>query len=193
MQSRGRQELGWHDMAAETAAAISSFAAGEEVFALFAGAVLALHQDTLHAYAIDMSKADDAGQAAAIDAAQPTPLGGFDRRVGLAMDALRKIERANLGVLEQPAPEGLAPDAHRVHLTMARMRATAARLWLLTMEARAGDGGGAGLRLGVAGMWTRLQTVPREAVAERAGIFAGSFYADIRSAEIDVAVWPMSP
>jgi hypothetical protein len=193
MQSRGRQDLGWHDMAAETAAAISSFAAGEEVFALFGGAVLALQQDTLHAYAIDISKTDDAAQAAAIDAAQPTPLGGFDRRVGLAMDALRKIERANLGLLEQPAPENLTPDAHRIHVSMARMRATSARLWLLTMEVRAGDGGGAGLRLGVAGMWTRLQTVPREAVAERAEIFTGTFYAGIRTAEIDAAAWPMSP
>jgi hypothetical protein len=100
-------------MAGETAAAISSFAAAEEVFALFAGAVLALHQDTLHAYAIDMSKADDAAQAAAIDAAQPTPLGGFDNRVGLAMDALRKIERANLGLLEQPAPERLTASISR--------------------------------------------------------------------------------
>jgi hypothetical protein len=76
---------------------------------------------------------------------------------------------------------------------MARMRATAARLWLLTMEARAGNGGGAGLRLGVAGMWTLLQAAPRDALAERAGVFAGTFYAGIRSAEIDVAAWPMSP
>jgi hypothetical protein len=177
----------------ETAAAISSFAAVEEVFSLFAGAVFALHQDSLRAYALDISRADDAAQARAIDGAQPTPLGGFGRRVGLAMEALRKIERANFGVLAQPAPAGLAADACRAHLTMARMRATAARLWLLTMQARAGERGGAGLRLGVAGMWTLLQTVPREAIAERALIFTGMYYAGIRSVDIDAAAWPMSP
>lgn len=68
-------DLSWNDMAAETVAAVEAFAAVEPVFLLFAGAVFALHQDTLRALAVDMAKADDADQAAAIDAAQPTPLG----------------------------------------------------------------------------------------------------------------------
>ena len=76
---------------------------------------------------------------------------------------------------------------------MARMRATAARLWLLTLQARAVGEGGAGLRLGVAGLWTRLQTVPRDVLPARAAAFTGTFYADIRSEPMDVAAWPFSP
>jgi hypothetical protein len=152
----------WNDMAVETASAIEAFAVVDDVFIMFAGAVFALQQDTLRAYAIDIGRADDGAQVAAIDAAQPTPLGDFATRVGLMLDAMRSIESANLGVLDQQRPPpGLDADQHQIGLLMARMRATAARLWLLTIQARAGDGGGAGLRVGVAGMWTRLQTVPR--------------------------------
>ena len=81
----------WNDVAAVTASAVEAFAAVDDIFLLFAAAVFALHQDTLHAYAIDMAKADDPRQVAAIDAAQPTPLGGYSARVDLAMDALIAI------------------------------------------------------------------------------------------------------
>ena len=184
----------WTGMATETVSAIEAFAAVDEVFMLFAGAVFALHQDTMRAYAIDIGRADDGAQVAAINAAQPTPLGDFDARVGLMLEAMRNIERANIGVLgQQRPPAGIDADRHRIHLLMARMRATAARLWLLTIQARAGDGGGAGLRLGVSGMWTRLQTVPRAALPERAMSFTGTFYRNIRSEPMDFAAWPLSP
>jgi hypothetical protein len=182
----------WNVMAAATTAAVSDFATVEEVFLLFAAAVFALHQDTLRAYGIDMAKADDPGQAAAIDAAQPTPLGGFSARVGLAMDALLTIERAN-GELAANPPAGDNSDLVRLELLMTRMRASAARLWLLTMQARAVGEGGAGLRLGVAGMWARLQTVPRATLPERAPAFTGMFYEDIRSEPMEFSAWPLSP
>ncbi len=186
----------WNDMAAAVTAAVEDFAAVDEVFLLFAAAVFALHQDTVRAYGIDMAKADDPGQAAAIDAAQPTPLGGFSARVGLAMDALLTIERAN-GELAANPPAGGDADVARIELLMARMRATAARLWLLTMQARAvgqREGqAGAGLRLGVAGLWTRLQTVPRDTLTERAPAFTGMFYENIRSDPPEFMAWPLSP
>lgn len=185
-------ERAWNDMAAATTAAIEDFAAVDEVFLLFAAAVFALHQDTLRAYGIDMAKADDPSQAAAIDAAQPTPLGGFSARVGLAMDALLTIERANGEIAANP-PSGDDADLVRLELLMTRMRATAARLWLLTMQARAVGEGGAGLRLGVAGIWTRLQTVPRDTLVERAPAFTGMYYENIRSDPPEFAAWPMSP
>jgi len=184
----------WTDMAAATLSDVEAFSAVDEVFMLFAGAVFALHQDTLRAYAIDMGKAGDGAQAAAIDAAQPTPLGNFATRVGLMMEAMRSIESANRDVLDKRLPQaGIGADQHRIHLLMARMRATAARLWLLTIQARAGDGGGAGLRVGVSGMWARLQTVPRAALPERAMSFTGTFYGNIRSEPMDFAAWPMNP
>ena len=184
----------WTEMAAATLAAIDFFTAADDVFMLFAGAVLALQQDTLRAYAVDIARSDDWAQAAAVDAAQPTPLGGFSARVEQAMQAMRAIERANdeLFVQSRP-PDGLSAHEHQVHLLMARMRATAARLWLLTLQARTVGEGGAGLRLGVAGLWTRLQTVPRDVLPERAVAFTGAFYADIRSEPLDVAAWPFSP
>ena len=185
-------ERAWNDMAAATTAAIEDFAAVDEVFLLFAAAVFALHQDTLRAYGIDMAKADDPSQAAAIDAAQPTPLGGFAARVELAMDALLTIERANGEIAANP-PSGDDADLVRLELLMTRMRATAARLWLLTMQARAVGEGGAGLRLGVAGIWTRLQTVPRDTLVERAPAFTGMYYENIRSDPPEFAAWPMSP
>lgn len=182
----------WNDVAAATASAVESYAAIEDIFLLFAGAVFALHQDTLHAYAIDMAKADDPRQAAAIDAAQPTPLGGYQQRVDLAMDALLAIERANGELLASP-PEDDGSDVYRIEMLMARMRATASRLWLLTMQARAVGEGGAGLRLGVAGLWTRLQTVPRDALPGRAPAFTGMFYDGIRSEPLDYPAWPLRP
>ena len=185
-------ERPWNDMAAATASAVEAFATIEEVFLLFAAAVFALHQDTLHAYAIDMAKADHPGQAAAIDAAQPTPLGGFDARIGLAMDALIAIEHANGDILANP-PADDGSDRYRIEMLMTRMRATAARLWLLTVQARAIGEGGAGLRLGVAGLWTRLQTVPRDTLEARAPAFTGMFYDGIRAEPMDYPAWPLSP
>jgi len=125
---------------------------------------------------------------------KPTPLDDFAARVGLMMGAMINIELANRSVLDQQnPPAGIDTDWHQLHLLMARMRATAARLWLLTIQARAGDAGGAGLRVGVAGMWTRLQTVPRAALPERAMSFTGTFYGGIRSEPMDFAAWPLSP
>jgi hypothetical protein len=186
----------WNDVAAATAAAVETFAAVEDVFLLYAAAVFALHQDTLHAYAIDMARAGDPGQAAAVDSAQPTPLGGFAQRVGLAMDALAAIERANGEILANP-PDDDGSDIYRLEMLMARMRATAARLWLLTVQARAVDHGlsqgSAGLRLSVAGLWTRLQTVPRDTLEGRAPAFTGMFYDGIHSDPLDYAAWPLTP
>ncbi len=182
----------WNDVAAATAAAVESYAAVDDVFLLFAAAVFALHQDTLHAYAIDMGRADDPRQAAAIDAAQPTPIGGYVQRVDLAMDALIAIERANGEILANP-PKDNGSDAYRLEMLMARMRATASRLWLLTMQARAVGEGGVGLRLGVAGLWTRLQTVPRDSLSARAPAFTGMFYDGVRSDPLDYEAWPLRP
>ena len=52
---------------------------------------------------------------------------------------------------------------------------------------------GVGLRLGVAGIWTRLQTVPRETLAERAPAFTGMYYENIRSDPPEFSAWPLSP
>jgi len=185
-------ERPWNELAAATAAAVEAFAAVDDVFLLFAAAVFALHQDTLRACAIDMAKAGDPGQAAAVEAAQPTPLGGFSARVGLAMDALMAVERANGEILANP-PDDDGSDIYQLEMLMARMRATAARLWLLTVQARAVGEGGAGLRLGVAGLWTRLQTVPREALPGRAPAFTGMFYDGIRCEPLDYPAWPLTP
>jgi hypothetical protein len=182
----------WNDVAAATASAVEAFASIEEIFLLFAAAVFALHQDTLHAYAIDMAKAADPHQAAAIDAAQPTPLGGYTERVDLAMEALLAIEKANGEILAHP-PDDDGSDVYRLEMLMARMRATSARLWLLTMQARAVGEGGAGLRLGVAGLWTRLQTVPGDTLPGRAPAFTGMYYDGIRSEPLDYPAWPLTP
>lgn len=186
-------DLTWIEMAAETTAAVEGLTANDEVFALLAGAVYALHQDTLRACAVDMARADDTAQAAAIDAAQPTPLGDFAARVAITMEALRSIERANRGVLAQGALPGADAETHHIHLSLTRLRLIAARLWLLTMQARAGEEGGAGLRVGVAGLWTRLQTVSRENLAEGTRVFAGTYYANIRSDPRDLVAWPLNP
>lgn len=184
-------DLSWTEMAAETTATVEMFSANEAVFALFAGAVYALHQDTLRASAVDMASADDTDQAAAINAAQPSPMGDFAARLIVTSNALRQVESANRGVIGQ-APHA-DNDERRVAIALARLRLTAARLWLLTLQARVGDAGGAGLRVGVAGLWSRLQTVPPAAIAEGAAAFTGTFYSGVRTCPIDVAAWPLSP
>ena len=192
MSVSGELDRSWTELVAATLAAVEAFAAVEDVLQLFAAAVFALHQDTIRAYAIDMSKAASAGQTAAIDAAQPTPLGNFAKRIDLVMTALRAVESANAALLSHPPP-GAVTDEQLIVLSMARLRTTAAQLWRLTLQARAVGEGGPGLLLGVTGMWTRLQTVPREALPARAAAFTGTFYRDVRSDPMDYAAWPLSP
>lgn len=142
----------WIDMEMSTMLTMKAFFQSREIFVMFAGAVFALHQDTLRAYSIDMRKTDYVLMGAAMDKMQPRMLGDFPTRVGLTMQAMHNIDNLNLDMLDNPnRPANVDEKEYQIHLLMARTRSTAARLWLLTIYSRVKENG-AGLKLGVMNM-----------------------------------------
>lgn len=183
----------WIDMEWSTMSMMKSFFESNEIFTMFAGAAFALHQDTLRAYAIDMRKTDDVLLGAAMDKMRPSTLGDLPARVGLTMQAMHGVDNMNLDMIDKPEPPaGVDQKESQFHLLMARMRSTAARVWLLTIYSKVKDGGRSGMKLGVFNMWTMLQMVPREARHDDAKMFTGMFYNNVRSEPMDFTMWPQN-
>lgn len=180
----------WRDTEMSTMSTMKAYFENNEIFSTFAGAVFALHQDTLRAYNIDMRKTDDVLLGAALDKMRPSPLGDFPKRVSLTMEGMARIDNQNLDFLDNPQrPANVSDEEFRLHLLMAQMRSTAARVWLLTMYSKVKGEELAGMRLGVTNMWMMLQMVPRSAVQQSAEIFTGTFYNNIRSEPMDLTMW----
>ena len=177
-----------------TMSTIKAFFESNEIFTMFAGAVFALHQDTLRVYAIDMRRTDDILLGAAMDKMRPSTLGDFPTRIGLTMEAMNGVDNMNLDMLDKlEAPPHFDKKEYELHLLMARMRSTAARLWLMTIYSKVKGGGGSSMKLGVFNMWTMLQMVPRNALHDDAKMFTGTFYNNVRSEPMDLTMWPQSP
>jgi len=186
-------ERSWTDIEFDTMARMKDFFEDQAIFTMFAGAVFALHQDTLRAYAIDMRKTDDALLGAAMDKMQPSTFGDFPKRVGMTMDAMNTINNMNLDMLEKGRPANVDQKEYTLHALMAGMRSVAARVWLLTIYSKVKDGGGgSGIKIGVMNMWMMLQMVPPEELHEDAKMFTGTFYNNIRSEPMNLKHWPQN-
>jgi len=100
---------------------------------MFAGAVFALHQDTLLKYTIDMWLTDDRQLNDAWDRLRPSQLGEFPERLGLLIEALFAIENANHVNGTAPPPDVSVTPEFAATLLIATMRSRAARVWLMTI------------------------------------------------------------
>jgi hypothetical protein len=160
-------------------------------FLMLSGAVFALHQDMLKARGVDMRKTDVLSSVAL------HRFGTFHERVRSTMNALYDIDDTNLDLLQQERP-AQTEQTYQVHAASARMRSTAARVWLLTTYARVVECLGTKpslatlLNLGVSNMWMMLGAVNADDLRENANFFTGTYF-DVRSRPMNFDHWPHRP
>ena len=120
---------------------------------MLSGAVFALQQDMLKARGINMRR------------------GGMLRdQIRSTLNTLYEIDDANLELLQQGVASQ-SGQSYQTHSVSARMRSTAARVWLLTTYATAAESFGTEpssatmLNLGVGNLWMMLGVVGAERTA----------------------------
>ncbi len=173
----------------ETLRTVEMYFAERPIFAVLAGAVFALHQHTLRAYAVDLRNLD-VNLGATIDKIRPSTLGNFPKRVRLTVDALHQIDDFNLDQRDkynQVPPSGTDAKEYQFQELLAAMRFTAARIWLLTIYSKIKKGEGSNASL--LKIWSRLQTLPAADLHEEAKFFTGTFYNNVRSEPLDLTMW----
>ena len=136
---------------------------------MLSGAVFALHQDMLKARGVDMRK------------------GGMSRDQALStLNTLYDIDDANLDLLQQEPPTQ-NEQTYQTHAVSARLRSTAARVWLSTTYASEAEsfgtkpGSATMLNLGVGNLWLMLGTVGANQLRENANFFTGSYFSGVRT------------
>jgi hypothetical protein len=159
------------------------------LFEMFAGAVFALHQDTLLRYTIDMWLTDDRELNHAWDRMRPSPLGQFPERLGLLIEALFAVANANRANGTAPPRDVSVTPEFAVTLLIATMRSQAAQVWLMTILRGSAT---ARIKPGLEKMWLMLQAVPSEIVAREAVYFSGSYYDNFRTETFYPGRWPQN-
>ena len=168
----------WLDTMDETISIVRTMFFDRALLLMLAGAVFALHQDMLKAREIDMRKVEM-----------------FRERVRSTIKALYDIDDANLDLLEQELP----CQTYHEHALPARMRSTAARIWLLTTYAAVAESFGTKptsatiLNLGIGNLWMMLGAVNRHELRENANFFTGTYFSDVRSKSMNLKHWPHRP
>ena len=161
----------WLDTMEETISIVRMMFADRALLLMLSGAVFALHQDMLKARQIDMRK-----------------VGMFRERVHSTIKALYDIDDANLDLLEQEQP----CQTYHEHSLPARMRSTAARIWLLTTYATVAESFGTSpsvatsLNLGIGNLWMILGAVDARELRENANFFTGTYFSDVRSKSMNL-------
>lgn len=174
----------WMDEHLRTVSVVKMyFSEAREVFVYFCGAVFALHQDTLRAYAVDMSRTEDLVRGVDLQKLWPNNLGYFSRRVQLTKEAMCHITDPASAV-----PSDLDQADQNTSIMVACMRVTAARVWLLTMEAKTN----ALFIPSSMTIWTMLQMVSPVDLLPGAREFSGLFYNNVRSDTMDTSDWEMA-
>jgi hypothetical protein len=179
----------WVKMKNSTMDVMKGFFKDNDIFAMFTGAVFALHQDTLLKYSIDMLKTDDYALHAALDQVRPSQHGDFITRLRLVRNALLATDNANLDIVQKPDPR-LSEFDQQARIFAAAMRSQAARIWLMTINSKVENTEAYSIRLGVMTMWMMLQVVPGETAAKHALNFTGDYYKDIRNENMNPSAWP---
>ena len=168
----------WLDTMEDTLSIVRVISADRALFLMLSGAVFALHQDMLKARGVDMRKD-----------------GMLREQVRSTLNTLYDIDDANLELLQQgEAPQ--SEQSYQTHSVSARMRSTAARVWLLTTYATAAESFGTEpssatmLNLGVGNLWMMLGVVGAKELLENANFFTGSYFSGVRSKQMDLKAWP---
>jgi hypothetical protein len=177
LESGSDRDRFWLDTMEDTISMVRIISHDRTLLLMLAGAVFALHQDMLKAR-VDMRN-----------------LGVFSERVRPMLNALYDIDDNNLDVLHGSHPAECAQTS-QTHMISARLRSAAARIRLLTLHARVGEGLGITahvvtiLNLGVGNLWMMLGVVRAEDLRETATFFAGSYFEGVRSKPMKIKDWP---
>jgi hypothetical protein len=181
----------------DTVSIVRMMSSDRALFLMLSGAVFALHQDMLKARGIDMRKTAVLS-GVALDKMIPHKAGTFPERVRSTMEALYDIDDTNLEVMQQEQP-AQTEQTYAAHAVSARMRSTAARVWLLTTYATVVESLGTKpslatiLNLGVSNMWMMLRAVDADTLRENANFFTGTYFSGVRSKSMNLKHWPHRP
>jgi hypothetical protein len=179
LESGSDSDRFWLNTMEDTISMVRIISHDRTLLLMLAGAVFALHQDMLKARGVDMRK-------------------GFSERVRPTVNALYDIDDNNLDLL-QGSHSAEGAQTYQTHMVAARLRSAAARIWLLTLHARVGEGLGIAanlvtiLNLGVGNLWMMLGVVRAEDLRETATFFTGSYFEGVRSRPIKLKDWPYRP
>ena len=186
----------WLDTMENTISLVRMIFSDRALFLMLSGAVFALHQDMLKARGVDMRKTDVLS-GVALDTLIPHKLGTFPERVRWSMNALYDIDDTNLDLVQQRPAQ--TEQKYQAHAVSARMRSTAARVWLLTTYATVVESLGTKpslatlLNLGVGNMWMMLGAVNADDLRENANFFTGTYFSGVRSKPMNLNHWPHRP
>ena len=175
------------DIALQTVSTLKGLFSSRGTFVIIAGAVFALHQDTLRAYGIDMNRTE-VSWGLVMDYVQPHVLGDFPTRCDLVMNAMLGIDKMNLKLITESRPTPVDERDPRQNPLMGRARSIASHAWLITMISKTRDD--PVLKLCVINMWAMLRTVPRKELSESAGFFTGTYFEGVRSEPMNFKHWP---
>jgi hypothetical protein len=169
----------WLDTMEDTISIVRAMFTDRALFLMLSGAVFALHQDMLKAHGIDMRK-----------------VGTTREQVRSTLNKLYDIDDMNLDLLQEQVQTGQTYQAHSIS---ARMRSTAARVWLLTNYASVAESFGTKpssatiLNLGIGNLWMMLATVGADELRENANFFTGTYFSGVRSKPMLLKHWPHRP
>jgi len=187
----------WLDTMEDTISIVRMTFSDRALFLMLSGAVFALHQDMLKARGVDM-RTTDVPSGVALDTMVPHKPGTFPERVRSTMNALYDIDDTSLDLLQQQRP-AQTEQTYQSHAVSARMRSTAARVWLLTTYATVVEALGTKpslatiLNLGVSNMWMMLGAVGADDLRENANFFTGTYFTGVRSKPMNPKHWPYRP
>ena len=160
-------------------------------FELYAGATLALHQDTKAFLAVDMAKTDDNAEAIGqigLDRIRQHRFGTHAERLNSTMKIMMNIENRNFDILEKEkinyhAGSPSAPDTIAAHISI-----FASRTWTITIMSKLEDF--RFLELSRDTLWMYLSIVPLDVILDRAEMFTGYYYDGISCSCMNADFWP---
>lgn len=182
--------VNWRTYAAQTSdLVLGVLRESPDLLGDIAGAVLALHQDTLLAFGIDLNRTDDNVWNLAMDKLQPNRLGKYPERFMIVMKQLPEMDNAWLDFIAAGPQNGMDKNAFQPHALMARFRSTAARIWLMTMMGRQDTETGREVALSAMTIWKALSVIEKPLAVERARDYIGSFYNGVSHDDINAGAW----
>lgn len=156
-------------------------------FELYAGATLALHQDTKAFLAVDMAKTNDASEELRqtyLDSKRTHVFGKYVDRLESALKLMHKFDNENMdffcGGHQANSDKGLA---NRV---AAQANMLAARTWWITMISPFNRE----LILSKDTIWIAISTIRQEILLDKATIFTGAYFEGIRCLDMNIDFWP---
>lgn len=184
-------EIAWAEYAMQTSHLLRQLLETDgDLFQVLAGATLALHQDVHMKFGLDMNRTDDVVWNAMMDRLQPNSLGTFPKRCRLVLDALNVIDNTHLDFIAAGTTGDEDPTTFQTQAMVARLKSTAARIWVITVMGKMDTSIGKRLALPAKTIWLMLASVDRATAAQEAVHFVGDYFDGIANTSINPSAWP---